>query len=358
MERENAKDFLIITATLAALCIIIKSIGKVLLLAVIPFAVAWIVSVPVKPLSSFLSKKLKLKRSFCSAVLVILIISFLFLFFGYLASTLVTEAGDLANDLMSSLDENDNLLNIAFEKVNSINARMPHGSENSNVSSAVYDGLKSLLRNSLESLSNGLAKVATSFIGKMPSFVFALITTVISLFYITASDNPLISENALPSDSKYAITIKNARDRAVDAIKKYARSYFIILLITFAELFLGFVILRVEYALLLALITAVIDFLPIVGTGIIIIPWSVVCMLTGNIRRGVGLLLLWVIMYIVRQFIEPRIVGSVMGIHPIASLFAIYLGFVSCGFAGMILFPILLYIIKASMSRKDRAETS
>lgn len=351
MEREKAKDLLIYSATLAALCIIAKCIGKILFLALLPFAAAWIISLLIKPLSVFLSKKLKLKKSFLAAVLVTVIISLLVLGVGYLAAKLVREAAELCEMLINELEYPEGPLKKIFDTVNSFKEKLPFSDmKDSGASLAVYEGIRSIAESSLKSISSGFGEGITSLVTKMPSIIFAFITTVIALFYFTAGTVTLSSRKNKDERPEWLEKLTVLRSRVTEALSKYAKSYLIILLITFAELLLGFVILRVEYALLIALITAIVDFLPVVGTGIIIVPWSAFCILTGDIKRGVGLIILWMIMYLVRQIIEPKIIGDVMGIHPLLSLFAVYLGYVSLGVLGMILFPIILCIAKSTFS--------
>lgn len=342
MVKNKLNYILIACAVSASLCIVVRCIGKVLVLSLLPFAVAWIISLPVKPLSVYLSKKLKLKQNFCAAVLIISICALLFLIIGNLIGILMREAVSLIEEVTEKLDDGEGLLSTVLKKVNAL-GNFFHSKKANEAATTIYEGIRSLALNALETVSSEIAEFAASFIGKMPGFIFALITSVISLFYICTSQHGGNSE----AKSGFTKSIFEIRRCISDAVGKYLRSYLIILLITFAELFLAFVILRIDYALLLSLAVAVIDFLPVLGTGIVIVPWGLACLLTGAARRGIGLLVTWGIMYLVRQLIEPRIVSGVMGIHPLASLFAIYLGYISCGVFGMIIFPILLYIAKA-----------
>ncbi len=112
------------------------------------------------------------------------------------------------------------------------------------------------------------------------------------------------------------------------------------MLITFVELSIGLLILRVNNAIPVALGVAVFDILPVLGTGGIVIPWSLVSFLTGNTFLGVGLLILYAVITIIRNFIEPQVIGDQLGLNPIVSIISMYLGFVWLGVGGMILMPI------------------
>ena len=131
----------------------------------------------------------------------------------------------------------------------------------------------------------------------------------------------------------------------MENIVKMLRGYIIILLITCAELFIGFTILRLEYAFVLAMLIAIMDILPVVGTGTALIPWGVYQLIIGNVWMGLGLLVLYAAITVIRQIIEPKIIGKQVGLTPIVTLMAMYLGLQLFGIIGMVCLPILLIII-------------
>ena len=111
------------------------------------------------------------------------------------------------------------------------------------------------------------------------------------------------------------------KDRFSKTILKYIRSYLLIMLITFCLMLLGLSILGVRYAILMAFVIAVLDLLPVLGIGIVLIPWGVFCLTVGSdIKLGIGLLVLWAVGSIVRQSVEPKIVGKELGMHPLLTL--------------------------------------
>ena len=114
--------------------------------------------------------------------------------------------------------------------------------------------------------------------------------------------------------------------------------------IIFAELTVGFISLRIEYAGILALIVALIDMLPILGVGTVLIPWGIADIIMGEYALGAALLILYAVIALVRNLIEPRIVGKSLGLHPLATLMSMYIGLKLFGFAGMIMVPIAVMI--------------
>ena len=121
----------------------------------------------------------------------------------------------------------------------------------------------------------------------------------------------------------------------------------LILGLTFIELFIGFSVIGVNYAFLAALGVALVDILPIFGAGTVLVPWGVVALLTGNRFTGLGLLVIWAVISVVRQFAEPRIVGKSLGVSPLLALLAMYGGFRLFGVSGMILSPAVIILVRA-----------
>ena len=123
---------------------------------------------------------------------------------------------------------------------------------------------------------------------------------------------------------------------------KFLRTYSIIIIVTFIELFVGFVVLRIDHAFALAAFISIVDFLPILGVGGVLLPWTIVSFVTGNVYRAIGLIILLAIIWAVRQPVEAKLIGRGAGVHPIFALAAVYTGFRLAGIFGMIAAPVLL----------------
>ena len=114
---------------------------------------------------------------------------------------------------------------------------------------------------------------------------------------------------------------------------------------TYAELLLGLFLLKIKYAPFIALIIALVDVLPVIGTGTVMIPWAVLSVFLGNNRLALGLAVLYVIIVIVRNFLEPKIISTQIGMNPLFTLLAMFVGLKVLGFWGLILFPIILIVV-------------
>jgi predicted PurR-regulated permease PerM len=115
---------------------------------------------------------------------------------------------------------------------------------------------------------------------------------------------------------------------------------------TFAQLLIGFLILRIPYALTLAALIALIDILPVLGVGTVLVPWAILLLVRGDTYTGVGLLLMFGIIWIIRQISEPRIVGHSVGLSPLVTLIVMYAGYHFMGFGGLFVFPLVMILLK------------
>ena len=128
----------------------------------------------------------------------------------------------------------------------------------------------------------------------------------------------------------------------VGTILRYLRAYLILMIITFVELSIGFGVIGIGNPIGVAAIIALCDALPVLGTGGIVIPWILLELLKGNYQLVISLTVVFIIVTLVRNIIEPRIVGSQLGLHPVATITAMYLGLRTAGFPGMIAAPLLV----------------
>ena len=206
------------------------------------------------------------------------------------------------------------------------------------------------------SVGSAVPGLLTSLLGSLPDILLGAVAAVIVAFYFTLDSARIKSGimGILPAPAERFLShIK--KEAAVAAIG-YLRSYSLILLITFAEIFFGLSVLGVEYSFIIAAISAVVDILPILGVGIVLIPWALFCLMTRNLFLGIGLIILYVIIVIVRQFIEPKIVGESLGLHPLLTLAAFYLGYRLFGFAGILIAPLTLVIWRGVKAYSSGAE--
>jgi len=184
------------------------------------------------------------------------------------------------------------------------------------------------------------------FVKNIPSLLITVLTTVFTAFFLLKDTEAVYDGAKKFFGEKLCLKFSEVKTSFLNVIFTYVKAQLIIESIIFAVLFLGFTALRIEYALLLAFFTAIVDVFPILGTGTVLIPTSVFYFLIGNSATGWGLLALYGAAILTRQLCEPKIIGSKLGIHPIITIFSIYAGMKLLGFWGIIAGPILAILVK------------
>ena len=305
-----------------------------------PFIIAFIISLLMEPSIRFLTRKLKLSRkiaAFLSLLFLLLVIgSVLTLIILKLINeieAIIVAVPNYINDLISNL-------NSLFNKAVELYEWLPDditkdiGAALSNLSSSII------------SLSKSIAGGAITTAISIPHAIIFIFATIMATYFF-ASDREIIYgfvKKQLPES--WIAKLSTIKSSAFSAMFGYLKALLIILCITFTELFIGLSIIRVRYAVLLAFIISIIDILPVLGTGTVLIPWSIYSLLIGNTKLGISLLILYIIVLIIRQIIEPKIVGGQIGVHPLLTLIAIYVGLKTMGVFGMILGPITFLLVK------------
>ena len=301
------------------------------------------------------------KKTVSFAVLIFLLASFVtLLFFGI--RRLLGELGRLAEGISSGEGTAGEFLRNALDILERLGKKLASllpdtGSGSIDEKSETINAfIEKIAGDTLSAMGSAIPGILSAILKALPELLIGLVVTVIAAFYFTLDGERIRKgiRSVLPESAKKMLShIK--KEAAVAAIG-YLRSYSLILLITFAEIFFGLSVLGVEYSLLIAAVTAIVDILPVLGVGIVLLPWALFALVTKDIFLGVGLLLLYVITIVVRQFIEPRIVGENLGIHPLLTLASFYLGYRIFGFIGILLAPILLILQRAFKSRSEEDE--
>lgn len=193
--------------------------------------------------------------------------------------------------------------------------------------------------------SSFLVSKLAGLAAQIPSILLLLTFTIVisvltSVGYRTVSD--FIHEIVPPAVADF---ISRLRQFLRETLWKVVRAYTIIMAVTFAEIAAGLWLLGFDYALPVATIVALVDLLPLVGSGIVLVPWGIVLLASGDMVGGVGLLLLFGIIAVVRNIIEPKVVGSEIGLHPVATITAMYAGMQIGGLTGMLLAPVTVLAV-------------
>lgn len=327
-----------------------------------PFIFAWLISLAARPLSRKLCKKTGIPQKLWAALLIIAAVA------GVCAAVVfgVIRAAEELTHLLSKFTSGDGEVGDMFftlgDALGNITKYLPIPNEirNSPKLLEFWERLDTALENSLmntvSTLCERIPAVAVNIASALPSiFVFATVS-LLSAYYFSVSRLSVTewAVSALGGESSAAGGwLARGRARVSHGAKMYARAYLLLMLLTFAEMFVGFCAIGVQYAFLLAWVVAFVDFLPILGAGTVLVPWAIISFLSGDAARGAGLLIIFGVSLIVRQIAEPKIVGASLGLHPFASLAALYVGFKLFGILGMILAPAVVMIVFSSKNKTE-----
>jgi sporulation integral membrane protein YtvI len=186
----------------------------------------------------------------------------------------------------------------------------------------------------------------TSIITTIPRiFVYTLIT-IVSTFYIALDFQNINRSVALQIPPRVRNIMIDIKSRFLEAIYKYIRAYFTIFMITYSELTAGFLIIGIRYAFVISFLVALVDIIPVLGTGTILIPWGIISIIRQDYFTGFALLILYAVITVIRNIIEPKIVGASIGLYPVVTLIAMFVGFNIIGIPGLFLFPITILMLK------------
>lgn len=306
----------------------------------LPFLISFLLSSIMEPLIKLLNTKLHISRKVSAPVLLLLLLAILALLLVMAVIRIIKELKVLVATVPALLQTLYKQILAWMDQGYQLFDWLPVG---------ITDNLGSVISNISSTITNLGTSIVKGAFATAISFPEALVFTLITIMatYFMTSDRDRISRalvRQLPASwVNRLLTIK--RDM-FSALFGYLRAALIIMTITFAELFIGFTVIGVGYPLLLAFIIAIIDALPVLGTGGVLIPWAVYSFVTNDIRMGISILVLYIVVLAIRQIVEPKVVGHQIGVYPLLTLIAMYFGLQLIGFAGLILGPITFLLIR------------
>ena len=344
MEIEKKRKFIINILYFAIILAIVWVILEWGLSLIMPFIIAFLISWALQRPIRFLSEKLRVHKKILAIFLVLLF----YCTIGLLIALLIIKSFSAVGELIASLPA------LYEAHINPLIGKIYDSLESSfiRLDPELMNALDTLIQDSAASIGEIISGLSMTVAGavsgaasSLPGFLIRLLLMVISTFFIS-----------MDYDRLMGFILRQFNDRTQELffqIKKYIigtlfvciRSYALIMSITFVELSIGLHILRIENAFLIALLIAVFDILPVLGTGGIMIPWAIITFLLGNYSLAIGLAVLYVVITIIRNILEPKIVGGNIGLHPVVTLISLFVGAQLFGVVGLFGFPIFLSLL-------------
>jgi len=305
-----------------------------------PFVIGMIIAVCFRRLIDLVQSKTKIRRSIIS--IVILLIFYIAL--GYLIFIIGFKIVNFIGDLVSNIPTlYENTIRPAIETLaNNISKQFP------DVKVYIDDFMNDFnpkVFSYISKASSSILAELANLAGMVPTLLIKLIFTIVSSFFFTIDYYRITRFITFQFKGERRDVLLKIKDNGIGTIGKFIRAYSAIISITFVELSLGFWIIGIPNPIFFGLLIAVVDIMPILGTGAIILPWAIISFIIGNTKVGIGMLILYVVITAVRQTLEPRIVGQQIGLHPIVTLILMYVGAQLMGVLGLFSLPIIATLL-------------
>lgn len=319
----------------------------------LPFLMALLLSAVVRPGAIFLEKRAGIPRRAGGILLLLVLVAGSLLFLIWSGGRLVVEGQRFIRSLQVDSGAVSDWIADAEDFITTITAHIPplaHLRERGELEKfwrTVDARAAQIITDTVAGWSAKIPLWVTTMIGSIPSAMVFLITLLLAAFYFCADGGTLSEGVASRLSPAMQERWQRLRGRITRVSYSYLRAYFILFLLTFIQLIIGFSLLRLPYVFLPALVIALVDILPVLGVGSVLVPWGIIELLRGQTRLGFGLLILFGVMILLRQMMEPRIVGHSLGLHPLLTLFAFYVGLKLFGIPGMLLSPAVALLIKS-----------
>ncbi len=332
MELQAKKSFLIEVLYLFIIVGLIVIVSKFLIYNMFPFILSLLVAALSQKPAGYLSRKTGIKKS----IFAVIISAFIYIGVGATLIFLIYRLILSSAGLIDYLPQVFSQISIITQKIeNWFSVAIP---------SEIDMSFNLVLEDIFKSVASFLAQIIKNTISAAPSFLVSSIVALVAACYISKDYDGL-------SKFAKAITPKSVYNRFLrvktifkKSVLKMFYGYIILMFLTFLQLWLGFWVLGIKQALILAIIIAVIDILPVLGTGTVLIPWAIYLAFTNNVKLSLGIAFLYIIIVLIRNFAEPKIVSQQMGINPLFTLFSMYLGLKLFGGVGVILLPIIFIV--------------
>lgn len=308
--------------------------GYKLMIFFMPFVIGWVIAAIAAPLVNLLEQKLKIVRKLGSALIIIAVLAGIVFLVYLLASTLRKEVQTLIWDMPSMYQDLEAGFQEIGEGMQGLHKRLPKGI--GEAFSGLLSNLDKQAGSIVGNISTPTVTAAGKFAKKIPSILVAIIVTFISAYFFIADRDEVLhfAKHITPEPIVRRMTMIS--DNLKYAVGGYFKAQFKIMAVVFLLLSAGFLIMGLNFTFLLAILIAFLDFLPFFGTGTALLPWAIYKFLVGNYKMAAGLLVLYGVTQLVRQLIQPKLVGDSIGMNPLLTLVFLYIGYKAGGIFGMI----------------------
>ncbi|MDP4180711.1 MAG: sporulation integral membrane protein YtvI [Bacillota bacterium] len=305
-----------------------------------PFVIGIILAFVNEPVIKFLQKRLKLPRKVSALISLLLTI----IVFGALITIglikMYNELLILKGNVTDYVNSTSNQINEYFNKVQTYYNKLPVG-----ISSAINENINNLAPKAQEFITS-LVTYLINTISSIPKVTVFLIVSILSAYFISSDRKKINDFFNRQFPEAWKVNYIDIKSGTFTALFGYVKALLVLMFITFSEVSIGLTILGVKYALLMGFLVGASDAVPILGTSVIMIPWIGWNMIIGDYKMTLGLTIIYILGVAIRQILEPKIIGDQIGLHPLVTLIAMYIGLNFFGVMGMFVGPVSIIILK------------
>jgi len=341
MNIQKQKTFIIRFTYIA----LVLGIGYVVIKYALPFMMTFIIgliiSASLRPIIDLIEKKTKIKRSIVAIIILLVFYSLIVwigIIFGIKLIAFLEEIFDklprfYSYTLVPALNSGFQNTTNRFPAIN------PYLES---VSASINDSIFSFIKTA----STNVLGMITGIASRIPIIIIKLLITIVSSIFFSIDYYRISGFVMRQFNEEHRKMILYIKNNIIDTIGKFIKAYALIVTITCIELSIGFALLGIKTPLLLGCVVAIIDILPILGSGSVLIPWAIISFIFHDTAFGVGMLILYAVITVIRQILEPKVVGNQIGLHPVITLICMFVGAQLMGVLGLFLLPISATIIR------------
>lgn len=344
MKTDGKKEFIINIAYISIIVVLAYLLMKYFLAALFPFLLGFLIAFALRPLIKGINKKVKISNKIIALIVLLAFYSLIGtgLFYGLLKifTVLKNLFEDIPRIYAANIQPLINQFSIwasdLFYRINPDIIGFFHEFDQS-----IFEQLGNVVKN----FSSAAINLLTAIIKKLPSFFLSFLFTIISSFFISLDYEKITNFLAYQVTEENRKLLSAIKRNGIDVVLNFLKAYGILIGVTFVESVIGLSLMKIDNAIGISLIIAVVDIFPILGTGTILVPWTLIELFNGNIPDAIGLAVLYIVITIIRQVLEPRVVGESIGLYPMVTLMAMFLGVKYFGAIGLLGLPIVITVV-------------
>ncbi len=332
--------YLIVLFGLALTIIFYKSIVT----ALVPFFAGLILAALLEPIISLLQLSLRMPRGIAVTTTIIAAVLILgYILFAF-TTKMISELMDFVSRFPQYQETITGIINDAVLRFEVFNESLPE-----DVKTSITSNLNTILSSLRQWLQN-LSELVLKDFAKLPTFLVVVVITIVSTYFFSKDKDLIVNRIIHYMPEKWKPQASKVFEKVAIDMMGFIKGRFILLLISTTIAAIGLIMFNTRYWLILAILVGILDVIPTIGPGIIFAPWIIVTFLLGDPKRAILLIILYLVIFATRQFIEPKVIGSTVGIHPLIMLMVIYGGYIFFGVFGIFIGPILAIVFRAAVS--------